>query len=71
MGITIPMAVDAGLGELGRNGLLLTEKYGPRVRLCKVFTDLPLEPDEPIDLGPSIFVKPVGNVLTIVLATPS
>lgn len=47
----IPMAIDAGLGELGRNGLLLTPEYGPRVRICKVFTDLPLIPDAPIDFG--------------------
>jgi epoxyqueuosine reductase len=47
----IPMAIDAGLGELGRNGLLLTPEYGPRVRICKVFTDLPLVPDAPIDFG--------------------
>ena len=26
-------------------GLLITERFGPRVRLCKVFTDLPLETD--------------------------
>ncbi|MBW1997026.1 MAG: reductive dehalogenase [Deltaproteobacteria bacterium] len=43
--LSIPLAMAAGLGELGRMGLLVTEKYGPRVRLCKVFTDLPLEPD--------------------------
>lgn len=49
--LSIPMAVDAGLGELGRNGMLITERYGPRVRLCKVFTDLPLVHDRPIDLG--------------------
>jgi len=41
------MAIDAGLGALGRNGLLLTKKYGPRIRLCKILTDLPLIPDEP------------------------
>ena len=46
-----PLAVDAGLGEVGRNGLLITELFGPRVRLCKVFTDLPLIPDKPVDLG--------------------
>jgi len=40
--LSIPLAVDAGLGELGRNGLLITPQFGPRVRLCKVFTDLPL-----------------------------
>jgi epoxyqueuosine reductase len=47
--LSIPLAVDAGLGQLGRNGLLITPEFGPRVRLCKVFTDLPLEPDKPID----------------------
>jgi reductive dehalogenase len=61
MGLTIPMAVDAGLGELGRNGMLLTEKYGPRVRLSKVFTDLPLEPDEPVDLGTQHFCETCGK----------
>jgi len=35
----------AGLGEGSRMGLLITERYGPRVRLCKVFTDLPLRQD--------------------------
>jgi len=44
-GLSIPLAMAAGLGELGRNGLLITEKYGPRVRICKVFTDLPLVHD--------------------------
>lgn len=29
-------------GEVGRLGLLITPEYCPRVRLCKVFTDLPL-----------------------------
>jgi len=53
--IDIPLAIDAGLGELGRNGLLITEKYGPRVRISKVFTDLPLVPDEPVDFGVTRF----------------
>jgi ferredoxin len=50
-GQNIPLAIDAGLGEIGRNGLLITPHYGPRVRLCKVLTDLPLIPDKPIDFG--------------------
>ena len=49
--LSIPLAIDAGLGELGRNGLLITRAYGPRVRLCKVFTDAPLIVDEPISFG--------------------
>jgi len=36
---------------LGRNGLLITPQYGPRVRISKVLTDLPLVPDEPIEFG--------------------
>jgi len=39
------VAEDAGLGEIGRNGLLITKKYGQRVRLGIVTTDLPLIPD--------------------------
>ncbi len=49
--LSIPIAIDAGLGELGRNGLLVTPKYGPRVRIAKVFTDMPLHPDPPIRFG--------------------
>jgi len=55
--LAIPLAVDAGLGELGRSGLLITEKYGPRVRLSKVFTDLPLAVDRPVDLGVQHFCE--------------
>ncbi|OQX54986.1 MAG: hypothetical protein B5M54_04170, partial [Candidatus Aminicenantes bacterium 4484_214] len=51
VGLSIPMAIDAGLGELGRMGLLVTPKYGPRVRLAKVITDMPLLPDAPIRFG--------------------
>ena len=43
--LSIPLAMAAGLGELGRMGLLITEPFGPRVRICKVFTDMPLEYD--------------------------
>lgn len=54
---SIPLAIDAGLGEIGRLGLLLTPEYGPRVRICKVFTDLPLQPDQPIDFGMRSFCE--------------
>ena len=49
--LSVPLAVDAGLGQLGRFGALLTPEFGPRVRLCKVLTDLPLKPTAPIDFG--------------------
>jgi len=51
IGLSVPLAVDAGLGQVGRNGLLITPEYGPRVKICKVFTDLPLIPDEPVEFG--------------------
>ncbi len=41
------VARDAGLGETGRMGLLMTAHQGPRVRLGVVTTDLPLAPDSP------------------------
>ena len=55
VGITIPMAIAAGLGQLGRNGLLITPKFGPAVRISKVLTNLPLIPDTPIDFGVTEF----------------
>lgn len=55
--LSIPLAIDAGLGELGRNGLLITPEYGPCVRLCKVFTNLPLKTDDPIAFGVKEFCK--------------
>jgi len=57
VGLSIPIAIDAGLGELGRNGLLITPKYGPRVRLAKVITDMPLIPDSPISFGVKEFCE--------------
>jgi ferredoxin len=41
------VARDAGLGEIGRMGLLMTPELGPRVRLGVVTTDLPLLLDSP------------------------
>jgi len=38
-------AVEAGLGEIGLNNLLITPQYGPRVRLAAIVTDAPLEAD--------------------------
>ncbi len=48
---SVPLAIDAGLGELSRMGFLITPEFGPRVRLSKVLTDLPLVPDKPIEFG--------------------
>lgn len=49
--LAIPLAIKAGLGEYGRNGLLITKEFGPRIRLGKIFTDLLLDHDRPIRFG--------------------
>ena len=41
-------AVKAGLGELGKNGLLLTPQYGNRITLVTILTDLVLPADPPL-----------------------
>jgi len=48
--LVLPLAArDAGLGEIGRMGLLMTPDLGPRVRLSAVSTNMPLIPDQPGD----------------------
>jgi epoxyqueuosine reductase len=39
----------AGLGWIGRNGLLINPIYGSRIRLGTVLTDMPLKPGQPMD----------------------
>jgi len=49
--LSVPLAIEAGIGEPGRMGVIITPEYGPCVRLCKVLTDMPLVPDKPIKFG--------------------
>ena len=42
-------AVEAGLGEIGFNNLLITPKYGPRIRLIVVLTEAKLVRDKRFD----------------------
>ena len=49
--LAIPYAIAAGLGEYGRNGLLITRDFGPRVRIGRIHTDLPLSHDLPARFG--------------------
>jgi len=42
------VARDAGLGEIGRMGLLMTPRLGPRVRIAVITADIPLIEDEPV-----------------------
>lgn len=45
-------AQAANLGEMGRMGLLLTEKYGPRIRLGAVTTNLPFTSENHLNKSP-------------------
>jgi reductive dehalogenase len=59
-GVANPQAAGlaAGVGELGRNGLVISEKYGARIHMPDpIVTDLPLVADEPIDIGVEDFCK--------------
>ena len=56
-GLMVPLAVDAGLGEISRMGYLLTKDFGPRIRLSAVTTDIPLIPDRPVDIGAEDFCR--------------
>ena len=53
----VPLAYDAGLGEIGISNHLVTLEYGDNVRLGAVFTNMELEIDKPIDFGLVEFCK--------------
>lgn len=47
----IPIAINAGIGELGKHGSLINKEYGSNFRLATILTDLPMAVDKPIDIG--------------------
>jgi len=49
--VVLHYAVEAGLGQLGLNGQLLTPAAGSRCRICLMITDAPLMVDRPVDYG--------------------
>ena len=56
-GVFIPLFVNAGLGQLGANGQLLSPHFGSRARLMLITTDAPVEYDEPVDYGINKFCE--------------
>ena len=61
----MPVALAAGLGEMGRHGMLITEHFGARVHLgSPILTDMPLVTDEPIDLGVTDFCQVCNKCAT-------
>jgi len=47
----IPMFVEAGLGQLGANGQLLSPHFGSRSRIMIISTDALVTYDKPVDYG--------------------
>ena len=61
----MPVALAAGLGEIGRHGMLITERFGARVHLgSPILTDMPLVSDEAIDIGVTDFCKVCNKCAT-------
>ena len=59
-GVVIPQAagVASGVGELGRNGLVINKTFGARIHMPDpILTDLPLVADKPVDIGVEDFCK--------------
>ena len=54
---SVAEAIRAGLGEGSRMSILVTEEYGPRVRLAKVYTDCEFEYDKPKSFGVTQFCE--------------
>ncbi|HEY7165053.1 MAG TPA: reductive dehalogenase domain-containing protein [Candidatus Binatia bacterium] len=59
-GVANPQAagIASGVGELGRNGLVINKHFGARIHMPDpILTDLPLVPDGPVDIGVEDFCK--------------
>jgi reductive dehalogenase len=53
--IAVPVLVEAGLGQQGRHGIVITPETGSNFRSAFVTTNLPMEIDKPIDFGVNEF----------------
>jgi epoxyqueuosine reductase len=49
--VDVAVAQRAGLGFIGRNGLLITEEFGSFVYLGEIVTNIQFEVDEPVPFG--------------------
>jgi len=49
--VVTPLLLLAGIGEMCRAGIVLNPFLGTRFKASVVTTDLPLEPDKPVDFG--------------------
>jgi hypothetical protein len=49
--LVVPLLVLSGIGEMSRAGIVLNPFLGTRFKASVITTDLPLEPDKPINFG--------------------
>ncbi|HIF08654.1 MAG TPA: 4Fe-4S dicluster domain-containing protein [Sneathiellales bacterium] len=47
----IPMAIKAGIGQLGKHGSMISKEHGPNFRISLILTDMPMALDETADVG--------------------
>jgi reductive dehalogenase len=52
-----PLLLRAGIGEVSRAGIILNPYLGLGYKAAAVLTDMPLEPDKPIDFGLQSFCQ--------------
>ncbi|RJE48506.1 hypothetical protein A7K50_09645 [Dehalobacter sp. MCB1] len=52
-----PVGIDAGIGELGRSGILISKEFGMAFKMTVITTDLPLVYDKKSNLGVDDFCK--------------
>ena len=55
--LVVPLLVQSGIGEMSRAGIALNPFMGTRFKAAVVTTDMPLEPDKPIDFGLQEFCR--------------
>jgi ferredoxin len=56
-GPAMPLFVQAGLGQVGANGIMMSPHFGPWSRLQIIFTDAVVTHDKPIDYGIHAFCQ--------------
>lgn len=55
--MTVPLVQDAGLGVVGKHGLIITPEYGSSVRLAAVFLDIENLPTTTLKDNPHLWIK--------------
>ena len=48
--LVVPAAIEAGLGQLGKHGNMISDELGSSMRLTPILTDMPLIADAPRDI---------------------